>query len=99
MLISNANYNNDMMEKMSRNEMRIMVILFKNEGFNTTNIQKRLKPKIKGSIPAYAGVCNNVNKLIKLGLVKRVKGKALYLTENGKYYAELLYKLNRRQKR
>ena len=82
-----------MLNTLSKNEMNILVILFNGEADTPSTIQQVLKPKIKGSIPAFAGIICNIKHLVELGLVKREKGKALYLTTNGKYYAELLDKL------
>ncbi len=80
---------------MSKNEMNILVILFNGEATNPSEIQLVLKPKIEGSLPAFAGILYNIKKLVDLGLVNRDKGRALNLTKNGKYYAELLDKMIR----
>ena len=86
-----------MIDKLSKNEMHVLVILFRHEPLKISGIQKSLKPKVEGSFPALCGVLKNVKNLMALGLIQRGNGKAITLTPNGKYYAELFHKISRGQ--
>ena len=91
----------NIIDNISKNKMRILVIIGDKSAYaiNASDIQKILKPRVKGSIPAYAGVLLNLKHLIKLGLAERLFDKTYILTYNGKYYAELMGKLYAKQRK